>query len=47
MYPLIQNVAKFRSKCEKYQINFCPELHPFSEISGLVSNWSDAIDNVT
>ena len=26
MYPLIQNVAKFRSKCEKYKKDFCPEL---------------------
>ena len=26
MYSLIQNVAKFRSKCEKYKMDFCPEL---------------------
>ena len=26
MYQLTQNVAKFRSKCEKYKMDFCPEL---------------------
>ena len=26
MYPSIQNVAKFRSKCEKYKMDFYPEL---------------------
>ena len=26
MYLLIQNVAKFRLKCAKYKMDFCPEL---------------------
>ena len=29
MYTLIQNVAKFRSKCEKYKMDFYPELSFF------------------
>ena len=26
MYPSIQNVVKFRSKCDKYKMDFYPEL---------------------
>ena len=26
MYPIIQDVAKFRSKCAKYKMDFYPEL---------------------
>ena len=26
MYPLIQNVTKFRSICEKYKMDFYPDL---------------------
>ena len=42
MYPLIQDVAKFRSICEKYKMDFYPELATISVIRDvLVINLPD------
>ena len=38
MYPLIQNVVKFRSKCEKYKMDFCPELKTLAALPKNVVN---------